>query len=100
MKHVFPSDLLVENEAAAGLRSALAHLEEHGWCQGASMDNSGGVCVGYALQVVAGGLCSASTKALRRVIGERGIEAWNNSSSTTFAAVRSAIIEAIDQCGT
>jgi hypothetical protein len=100
MKHLFPSDLIVENEATGGLRRTFAYLEEHGWCQGSSMDAGGGVCVGYALQVVGGGLCSTASKALRRVIGGRGIEAWNDSNSTTFAAVRSVIIEAIGQCRT
>jgi hypothetical protein len=64
------------------------------------MNYDGNVCVGYALQGEGGGFCGPATKALRGVVGGRGIESWNDSSSTTFAAVRSAIIEAIDQCRT
>ena len=46
MKHVFPSDLVVENETAAALRRTLAYLEENGWCQGASRSRVGGKCIG------------------------------------------------------
>jgi hypothetical protein len=96
MKHVFPSDLVVENEAVTGLRRTLAFLNERGWCQGTSMNYDGNVCVGYALQVEGGGFCGPATKALRRVIGGTGVEAWNDATSTTFAVVRRAFLDAIE----
>ena len=102
MKHVFPSDLVVENETSAALRDALAYLEEHGWCQITARNAFGGVCVGYAIQIVAGGLCSPAADRLRQVIGSRSIETWNDSGLTTFDKVRAAILKAIEgtQCRT
>jgi hypothetical protein len=102
MKHVFPFDLVVENETSAALRDALAYLEEHGWSQGAATGRNAGVCVGYALQIVGGGLCSPAADRLRQVIGSRSIESWNDSSLTTFDTVRAAILKAIEgtQCRT
>jgi hypothetical protein len=96
MKHVFPSDLIVEHEIATALRRALAYLEEHGWCQRTAMDDCGRVCVGYAIQIVAGGLYSPTAELLRQVIGSRDIEAWNDSQLTTFAKVRQAFHKAIE----
>jgi hypothetical protein len=97
MRHVFPSDLIViESEAAAGLRRTLAYLEEHGWCQRTARDAVGGVCVGYAIQIVAGGLCSPVAELLRQAIGWRSIEAWNDSRLTTRDKVREAILKAVE----
>jgi hypothetical protein len=97
MKHVFPFDLIgVENETAAGLRRMLAYLEEHGWCQITARNAFGGVCVGYAIQIVAGGLCSPAAELLRQVIGWRSIEAWNDSKLTTRDTVHDAILKAIE----
>lgn len=96
MKHVFPSDLVVENETSAALRDALAYLDEHGWRQGTATGKNGGVCVSYALQIVGGGLCSPAADRLRQVIGSRSIETWNNSGLTTFDTVRAAILKAIE----
>jgi hypothetical protein len=93
MKHVFPSDLTVENKAADGLRRTLAYLEEHGWRQGTATGGNGGVCVGYALQMVGGGLCSPAADRLCRVIGGT-IVGWNDSR-LDFAEVRTALLEAI-----
>ena len=96
MKHVFPYDLVVENKTAAALRRTLAYLEEHGWRQGTATGRNGGVCVGYAIQMVAGGLCSPAADRLRQVIGSQSIEAWNDSKLTTFATIRATLLEAID----
>jgi hypothetical protein len=96
MKHVFPSDLIVENKTAVALRRALAYLEEHGWRQGTATGRNGRVCVGYAIQMVAGGLCSPAAELLRQVTGSRNIEAWNDSRLTTFAKVRQAFLKAIE----
>jgi hypothetical protein len=97
MKRVFPSDMVVvENETAAGLRGTLAYLEEQGWCQITAGNAFGGVCVGYAIQIVAGGLCSPSAELLRQVIGWRSIEAWNDSKVTSRDRVRDAILKAIE----
>jgi hypothetical protein len=96
MKRVFPSDLIVvENETAAGLRRTLAYLKEHGWRQITARNAFGGACVGYAILIVAGGLCSPAAELLRQVIGWRSIEAWNDSKLTTRDEVRDAILKAI-----
>jgi hypothetical protein len=95
MKHVFPSDLVVENQTSAALHDAFAYLEEYGWRQGTATGGNGGVCVGYALQIVGGGLCSPAADRLRQVIRSRSIETWNDSGVTTFDTVRAAILRAI-----
>lgn len=98
MKHVFPSDLVVENETAAALRRTLAYLEEHGWCQGWGWGD-GKVCVGSALSVVGGGFCSPAARALYDIVGvgrDRTIVAWNDSPLTTWDTVRSALLKAIE----
>jgi hypothetical protein len=97
MKHVFPSDLIVlENETAAGLGRTLAYLEEHGWRQITAGNAFGGVCVDYAIQIVAGGLCSPAAELLRQVIGRTSIEAWNDSRLAIRDKVRDAILKAIE----
>jgi hypothetical protein len=60
------------------------------------MDDCGSVCVGYAIQIVAGGLYSPAAELLRQVVGSRNIEAWNDSRLTTFAKVREAFLQAIE----
>ena len=95
MKHVFPSDL-VENETAAALRRVLYYLEEHGWCQGTAQNRNGNVCIEQAIHRVGGGLHSASAKFVLDVTGSNGIARWNDSPTTTFADVRAVLLTAID----
>lgn len=96
MKHVFPQDLVVENETVAALRRTLAFLEEHGWSHGFSWGDNGQACIGSALSMVGGGMCSSATHAIRDVIGKRSVAAWNDDPSTTWDMVRSAFLEAIE----
>lgn len=94
MKHVFPQDFVVENETVAALRRTLAFLEEHGWSHGFSWGANGQACIGSALSMVGGGMCSSAAHAIRDVVGKR-ISAWNDDPSTTWDMVKDAIIKAI-----
>lgn len=96
MKHLFPGDLVVENETAAALRRVLAYLEEHGWHQGLAVGANGQVCIGVALSMVAGGMCSLAAEAIREAIGTFSIVVWNDAESTTWEMVRDALLKAID----
>jgi hypothetical protein len=96
MKHVFPSDLVVENETAAALRRTLAFLEERGWCQQMAWGANGQACVGSALSMVAGGLFSPASFALRGATGYGSIVKWNDAESTTWDMVKDAFAKAIE----
>lgn len=96
MKHVFPSDLIVENETTAALRRTLTFLEEHGWSQGRAWGPNGQACIASALAMVGGGLHSPAAKALRNVLGVDCIEFWNDRLSRTWPMIRDAFDKAIE----
>jgi predicted ATPase len=92
MRHVFPSDLVViENEAAFGLRQTLAYLGEHGWSQHDSHR-----CIGHALWKNAGDYYLQAAYSLRDAIGTDQFTLWNDHPKRTFAHVRAALLEAIE----
>lgn len=96
MKHLFPGDLVVENETAAALHRVLAYLEEYGWHQGLAVGANGQVCVGVALSMVGGGMCSRAGEAIREAIGKESIVTWNDDPLTTWEMVRGALLKAIE----